>query len=129
MSVKKAVATNKKPAVKKAAAAPAAKLIIETEGENVEGGKIRNILQLFGQGFKPKDIIALGYNKNTVYVQTNALKKLQAGPALEYYGQSTWEANVQAIMRKSKISRQDAVKKLNARLDEMLEDEEGEGEE
>lgn len=125
----------KKPVVKKAAAkkpvatkkAPLKQIKMDIDEEEVEegqedtveetdeeegGGKIVNILKLFMKGFTPKEIVAQGYNKSTVYRQTGELKKLQKGPALTYYGHDLYEARIQRVMAAKKLSRVKAIEHI-----------------
>lgn len=86
-----------------------AKRAIADFQEEEEGGKIENILALYVAGVPPLKIIELGFNKTTVYRQTGELKKLQKGPAVQYYGFELYEARIQRIMSAKKVTREAAV--------------------
>lgn len=60
--------------------ATAKKLIAKLPKHEIDGsvGKIKQILQLFTNGFKQAEIIAYGFNKSTVYRQTRELTKLKS---------------------------------------------------
>lgn len=116
----------KKPAKKKATK-PAFKLdpkrkakmqqVLEElseEGE-ADGSIIREILALYVKGYQPKEIVAMGYNRSTVYRQTNDFKKLQKAPALEYYGYALFETRVRNYMKAKGCGRDVAVKALTAK--------------
>jgi hypothetical protein len=84
---------------------------LEEEGE-LEEGKIVIILKLWIKGYSRKDIISVGYNKVTVYRQVGEYEKLKKAPALNYMGYELYEARIQRLMAKKKISREDAVEVL-----------------
>lgn len=117
MATTKKAAPAKKVATKKPVAKKLKQIKMDIEVDEVEeeeeeeegGGKIRNILKLFMKGFTAKEIVAAGYNKSTVYRQTGELKKLQKGPALEYYGFDLYEARIQRVMAAKKLSRAKAI--------------------
>lgn len=85
---------------------------LEEDGDEEAGGKIKQILTLYVKGFSPKEIIAIGYNRTTVYRQTNDFKKLQKAPALEYYGYELFESRVRKYMSAKKATRDKAVAAL-----------------
>lgn len=122
MATKKAT---KKAAPKKATkpAALPAKLqkvldSMEEGEEEVEGGKIANILFLFTKGFTKKQIVDQGFNRSTVYRQVKELEKLQKAPVMEYYGYEVFEAKVQRMAKAKGITRDAAYKLMMKKLED-----------
>lgn len=88
---------------------------MENFEEEEEGGKVKQILFLYVKGFTPQEIIAYGYNRTTVYRQTNDYKKLRKAPALEYMGYELFESRVRRYMQAKKVTRDKAVDVLIAK--------------
>jgi hypothetical protein len=106
----KATKAAKTAPVKKAKKLPEINDFIDSiieEGEE-EGGKIKMILTLYIKGYSRKDIIAVGYNKTTVYRQTGELEKLRKAPAIQYYGFELFEARLQRVMKAKGMTREEA---------------------
>lgn len=81
-------------------------------GELDEEGKIASILYLWVAGVPRKEIIAMGFNKTTVYRQVGEFEKLKKAPALEYYGYELFESRVQKVIKAKKLDRKAAVEFL-----------------
>lgn len=81
------------------------------EESDEEPGLIAQILALYAKGFEPREIVAMGYNRTTVYRQTGDLKRWQKMPSLEYYGHDLFELKVRRLIAKG-MSREKAVKQL-----------------
>lgn len=85
----------------------------EGEGEEDEKGKIWHILHLHIKGYSNGEIINLaGFNKNTCYRQIGEYEKLKTAPAKSYQGFEIYEARLQRIMSRKKMSRDKAMQYL-----------------
>lgn len=82
------------------------------EDSEDEAGKVKEILLLYTKGFEPKEIVAYGYNRTTVYRQTGDYKKLRKAPALQYMGFELFETRVRKYMAAKKVTRDKAVDAL-----------------
>lgn len=76
--------------------------------EDVDG-KVNQIVALAAAGYTPLEIIAEGYNRNTVYIQVGMYTKLRNAPVFDYQGQDAFEARIQAYMRRKKCDRKTAL--------------------
>lgn len=82
------------------------------EGEGEAAGVCYQIIKLFTKGYSRVDIVAAGYNRSTVYRQTNEYTKLRNAPATTYLGFELYEARIQRVMRTKKISREEAIQHI-----------------
>jgi hypothetical protein len=80
----------------------------EEDGDE-DGGKIVTILRLWRAGYLRSEIVAAGFNRSTVYRQVGDYEKLRKAPATSYYGFELYEARVQRVMARKKISRDKAI--------------------
>lgn len=78
-------------------------------------GKIWHILKLYIRGYLRTDIVAVGFNRSTVYRQCGEYDKLRKAPATHYQGFEVFEMRVKRLMSAKKISREDAVKLIYAK--------------
>jgi hypothetical protein len=95
--------------------------------EEMEGGKIYNILRAWRAGYSRKDIIAFGFNKTTVYRQVGEFEKLRKAPAMSMFGFELYEARILRLMNRKKnpLTRDEAITKI-AEMDTDPEPAEGE---
>ena len=78
--------------------------------ESEEGeGKIFRILRLYRAGYSQKEIVSVGYNRSTVYRQCGEYEKFRKAPAMSMFGLELYEARIQRMMNRKKISRDEAV--------------------
>jgi len=81
----------------------------EMDEESITG-KIDSILKLFTAGFSKKDIIAFGFNKTTVYIQTRELTKRTKLPDLYYHGHELYEKQLREQVAALKATREKVLK-------------------
>lgn len=86
------------------------------EGDGEAGGKIVTILRCWRAGYTRAEIVKAGFNRTTVYRQVGDYEKLRKAPAKSYYGFELYEARVQRLMQRKKLTREQAIEKI-AELD------------